>query len=446
MEKKKIPVTFVAAVAAAYVAILVFMLLTPMLTDDFSYSVIVRKASSLGDLIAQERDQYMNWTGRSMAHFLLRLFLKAPHPVFCILSAGAFTGLSVFIYMNAFRRESYDTRAFLLIQLLMWLTGVSFPQTVLWETGACTYLWGSFVIMAFVTAYRAGLNAPHRKWLFTVLITVLGFVAGWFNENTSAGGIFICAAFLILYVKDQGRGTKALRPWMISSLVSSCLSFLIMISAPGNKIRASFSEENHSGLYGMAARVQKLTLKVNDNFFVLLSLTVLLFAVLKAQGILMKSLRAEFVFLIAGFLTVYSLSAVASTEDRALFGAGMFLIVVVASLYSRIDEKDVLIKALKNASVCIALMYFFFLYLDSGADLARIYRESSARLSSIEEQMAGGERDVTAEFLHTEFDNPYTAAYESEITDDPEYWVNVAYAEYFGADSVTGVPRADSED
>ena len=440
---KDISVSFMAAVGVSYIAVLVFMLLTPMLTDDLSYSVVVRRASSLWELVLQERDQYMNWTGRSMAHFLLRIFLKLPHPVFCVFSAGAFTGLSVFIYMNAFKRKKHDLRLFILVQLMLWLTGVSFSQTVLWETGSCTYLWGSFVIMGFVTAYRAGLSKPDRGAAFSALITVLGFVAGWFNENTSAGGIFICGMFLLLCLREKKNGF--LRPWMVTSLAASCISFCIMIMAPGNRIRASFSEENHSGLYGMAARIQKLTLKVNENFFVLIALIILAFILLRAQGVMLSELRAELIFLAAGFLTVYALAAVASAEDRALFGAGIFLITAFVSLYSRIAEEETLIRTLKTASVCIALLYFFFLYVDSGADLARICRESRERMASIGEQVGRGDKDVKAEFLHTEFDNPYTAAYESEITDDPKYWINVAYAEYFGAETVTGVPREDSD-
>lgn len=74
----------------------------------------------------------------------------------------------------------------------------------------------------------------------------------------------------------------------------------------------------------------------------------------------------------------------------------------------------------------------------------RIYRESQERFAYIEEQKQAGNMDITVPLLRPDFDNQYSDAYNSELSaEDSGYWVNVAYATYFGVDSISAVPRED---
>ena len=66
---------FYLAVAACFLTILVYNILTPMLSDDLNYGIVVHKATKFTDLFGQEYQQYMTWTGRSPSHMLLRIFL-----------------------------------------------------------------------------------------------------------------------------------------------------------------------------------------------------------------------------------------------------------------------------------------------------------------------------------------------------------------------------------
>ena len=75
IEKKR-RITFGIAVLLAFAAILIFNIFTPYMTDDLSYKATVLKAGSFLELIKQEYDQYMTWTGRSVGHIILRFFLR----------------------------------------------------------------------------------------------------------------------------------------------------------------------------------------------------------------------------------------------------------------------------------------------------------------------------------------------------------------------------------
>lgn len=66
--------------------------------------------------------------------------------------------------------------------------------------------------------------------------------------------------------------------------------------------------------------------------------------------------------------------------------------------------------------------------MESGANLARIYREYHERDVYLTEQAENGVKDVTVPMLRPDFETKYSDGYNSDITASPEYWLNIAYA------------------
>ncbi len=98
---------FIMSVILCFVTILIYEMLTPMLMDDMSYGKQVQEAGNFFELFAQEHHQYMTWTGRSVAHFMLRMLMYIDmhtlggRVIFNIVAAVMFTVLSILIYLNA---------------------------------------------------------------------------------------------------------------------------------------------------------------------------------------------------------------------------------------------------------------------------------------------------------------------------------------------------------
>ena len=466
-KEKRGRLFFCLTVCAAFVLIFIFNVLTPMMTDDLFYSKTVSEAASIWDLFAQEYTQYMTWTGRSVCHMILRFFLLTDKMVFNVANSVVFVLLTLLIYWNVEHKKKYDTLVYLLINLLLWMFGVVFRQTVLWETGACNYLWGSAIIMSFVTLYRYGLKresggGPEAEGdvprqadglkhpaLWTVFLPVLGVLAGWCNENSSGGGllmVLLCLGFYLSEQKKKNAGSgRALKPWMVTGLIGQAVGLAFMVLAPGNAVRAAAREEEHSGLLGYMARFQKITLAVRENFLILLIIGLLLFIIVYYQKKSWKALWAcsrngilwAFVFL----ATCYALVMTAEPQARAYFGAGVFLTVAVVQFFVDVSEKEVIFASLKTGMSSVMLLVMFFTYMDSGANLARIYREYNERDVYLTQKAAEGVTDVTVPMLRPDFETKYSDGYNSDIQEDPGYWVNVAYASYYGFNSVSGVPR-----
>ena len=444
---------FIFSVIMCFVTVFIYEALTPMLMDDLPYSKEVSQAGSFFDLFAQEYNQYMTWIGRSVAHFMLRVCMFIDihtfggRTFFNIIASAVFTLLTVLVYLNVDSKIRYNVKNYLLGVLLIWLYGVSFGQTVLWEDGACNYLFTTTIVMAMVTAFRksyrrsiSGDNATGLKKTFGFFI--LGLFAGWCNENTS-GGLILLMIILICYYKK-------VFVWTISAVIGSVTGFGLMLLAPGNKVRMQYMYEKYEGLSAWAPRFLKITLVIKDEFLVLLIALAILLVFLWVQGKQFEDMKEMLLFTFIFFATSYCLILTATPQERVFFGPGIFLIVALVQGYANIDPgpanpesvRYVIFKTMKLGLVSAMLVYMTFTYIECGANLARIYREEQKRYNYLEQKSAEGVTDIEVPMLYPQFNNKYTAAYDCDVTDnvdDDMYWINELIANHYGFNTVLGV-------
>ena len=448
---KKNKFLFAASIAICFVTVLIYEFMTPMMMDDMTYLREVKGADSFFDLFLQERAQYLGWTGRSVAHIMMRMLMFADLHVlgggrllFNIVASAAFTGLTLLIYANVRKRQRHDVHVYMLIVLLIWIFGVDFSETVLWETGACNYLLTTTIIMSFLTCYRFSIRDyvngslnEKTAGLRAVLLLLLGICAGWCNENTS-GGLML---FTLLISAETIRGGKKITPWMISGILGNAIGLAFMILAPGNALRASQREELHGGLLGMAARFLNVTNALYELFFVLIAALIVLIVYLRSSGKKAGELKEVIIFAGLFVITSYSLILTVTPQNRAFFGAGIFLILAVVQGYADAEDGVLWTRVLRKSMVYILCMYMIFTYLSSGASLARIYREEQERYAYLEELSKTGQEDAAVPMLRPDFKTKYSAAYDCDITEAWQNWTNVMMAEYYGFKVLVGVDR-----
>lgn len=433
LEKKK-KLLFLMAIIVSWLLIFIFNVLTPMMSDDLFYSREVQMAGNFAEVVQQEYQQYMTWSGRSVCHLILRCFLMGNKMVFNIFNSLVFVGLALLIYLNIEGRKKNDIPVYLLTNLLIWMFGVVFRQTVLWETGACNYLWGSAIILAFLTLYRSCLKKSDRlkkRVVWVVLLFITGIIAGWCNENTSGGGILMSLMLVVFWWYDN-RDNKKPAFYMVAGIVGQLTGFLFMIMAPGNVARVLVQEEEHTGLFALVSRFQKIILAIKNNFLILLIIILLLFIIVLYQKHNLKNLwkdcRNGILWLIAFLATCFALILTPEPMPRAYFGAGIFLIIAVVQFFVYVKENEIIFRSLKTGMISVMCLIMFFTYMESGANLARIYREYHERDVYLTEQAENGVKDVTVPMLRPDFETKYSDGYNSDITASPEYWLNIAYA------------------
>ncbi len=462
LDEKSRKRLFILEVVVCYLTVLFFMVLTPLMGDDYNYYANVSKAGNFWELFVQEYNQYMTWTGRSVAHIILRIvFYFNSVMLFNFLSSGVFVLLTIFIYLHIDRRQKYDYRLYLLIVLMIWIFGVSFAETILLKYASCNYLITTGIILGFLTLYRRWLIAGSNGSILRCIgMFLFGVAAGWCSENTSGGAILLLLIYFVVILLNKKHNAvntgdtlsltmygNKIMPWMISGFIGMVIGFAIMILAPGNYGRASYFEEEHTGIVGMIARIQKTTLLIRDNFMILICMFIVLLIVLRIMG---KTFVELHNMLLYGFLflaTAYSLIMTAEPQGRAFFGAGIYLTIAICQGVSDIKLEDgtsELNKAFYAAASClIALMFvhMFFEYVDSGTDLGRIYREETERDTYLTQKAAEGATVVEVPMLRPDFKNKYSFAYVLDITEDPGYWTNTEMETYYGIESISGVER-----
>jgi hypothetical protein len=444
-EKTK-KIIFIVLLGVSFITVYIYNVLTPQMSDELQFDTSLY--NSVLDIIKLVYQSYMTWNGRSVVQFIMNCFLMTPKWFFNIMNSLCFVLLTVLMYMNIEGRKKYDSFIYLLINLAIWQFGVSFDQTILWESGACNYLWGITIILGFVTLYRYKLekidSVKHEK-LLAVLLFIFGIMAGWCNENTSGGGILLVLLALcryIFYSKENGKAK--IKPWMVSGLLGIFLGFGMMVMAPGNSIRTeSVTEDESTGIMAIVGRFLKINKAVETYLFVLLAVAIILFVYLMLKKHTLFSMINSIFYAVASIATAYALIMTATPMDRAYFGASIFMIIACIQMIAYIPDDEVGLLAVKYGGIIAFAIFMFFSYCENGADLMRIKREVNERNEYIIEQMAQGNYDLTVPMLRPEFDTKYSFMYPNDVDEDPESWGCQILKNYYGLNSLVGVPRED---
>ncbi len=458
-SRKKI---FYFMVLVTFVMVAIYQFLTPTMSDDITYGDIVSEANNFFDLFIQEYEHYMGHGGRSVAHIILRIFLFiGVKGVFNVVAALVFTFVSLLIYMNIDYRNKYDIRMYGFVACFLWLLDPSISNTVFWETGACNYLFTGAIVLSYMTFFRKHMrNNSENSVKLAIKMFLLGLVAGWCNENTSGGAILFVLILLLREWLSNNKSFKFLKNWMIAAILGNFVGFAIMILSPGNFSRASVTEEEHTGLLALGARFLKIVLNIKNNYLLLvMAFAVLLIYIAYVTLDKRKFMETTQYMRILGFValaTALSLIAVPSSELRTYYGASLFLMMAVLNEIAYVANSRVMSGSASDDArglswtmhqtvitsiVVMASIFLMFTYIEQGANLARIKREYDERDAYLQQMADSGEVDVYAPMLRPQWVSRFSMAYESDIQEDYNYWINNFYANHYGLDTVSGVER-----
>lgn len=443
MIKEKQRIVFGGLVGMSFLAILIYNFLTPLMSDDLLFDESLYR--SIGDIFREEYHQYMTWNGRSVLQIILKIFSLLPKWVFNICNSLCFVYTCLLIYWNINGRKQYDCLLYILIQLCMWNFSVDFDQTVLWLGGACNYLWGIMIILSFITLYRHMLEKGKRQEKISpamwVLLILLGFLAGWGNENTSGGAIFIVILFSLIYITENKRVEK----WMPAGLAAAVAGFLFLLLAPGNAVRGSIMKEGetYSGLSALISRGLKIFKAVDALLLMYMVVICILGVYFYYEKKRLKEFRDLAAFALASLATAAVLVFTPEPMARAYYGANIYMMIAALMMLWNLKETDKPWYVLKVGAILAGALAFLFIYIEEGANLARILREVRERENYIAEETKKGNRDLTLPMLRPAFKSPYSFMYDSDLSLDEEFWINKVFCIAYDLDSVTVLTRDD---
>lgn len=182
-----------------YLVILLLLLtynyLTPFIGDDFYYMFSFADGTrirSLGDIVTSmvAHSQIMN--GRWAAHTLVQFFGMFPPFVFDIVNAVMFTAYIALMYRISTNAGS-NPILMPLVFCVVWLYQPGFSDSILWQDGACNYLWSVVFGLLFIRRYvdLCIYGRPSGGWVGKTVFVILSFPLGAYSENVSAACIFM---------------------------------------------------------------------------------------------------------------------------------------------------------------------------------------------------------------------------------------------------------------
>lgn len=221
---------------------LVFNFMTPMLADDYIFSI--NRASWVRLTRFEEIFQSLrelrskpNGNGRVVAHFFAQAFLLWPKWIFNIVNALNGTFIFFLMYRLVKSGESKrDAAGLFLAFSLVWLIAPAWGQVFVWLTGACNYSGTITFSLLFLTPFIAAHLQDRSKRLIGFesvwakgLHLAVSFAAGAYSEN---GAFSMLGIALLIIMISYFRNKKLPDKFLLLSFAAACCGFLFLMLCP----------------------------------------------------------------------------------------------------------------------------------------------------------------------------------------------------------------------
>lgn len=458
--KKKYNINPYLIAAFLFVFFIMFTLnsYTTFVADDFNnmYTSDSYKIKGISDIIQTQKLRYANTNGRTVAHFwgeLILLFSKGKVDIINSLGFCLFIFLiyrfieiprnfldSLQLDSEVGRRVEYLTEKkkvsalmYILVFFIIWYFTPVFGQDFLWVIGSANYMWTSILLLIVLIYTRKGsiLNKGTKNAFISSMMLVISFLAGWTNENSVPAVLFIMVYQLIkMYIDDIGGKFMHLL-----TILSMVMGFLVMISAPGNFVRATYFKEVDDVFLRYTARLIKMNEKFMDYIFVFMIIT-LSFVILSRVLNLKKNIESE-VFFAAGIIAFYTMILSPTFPPRAMISTIYLFAIAIVNSISNIGKFNI-----KTAYIVLAGLLLFTgvefkntIFSAMSANKEYMSKYYAREMIIIDSRSRGIVKEIPVPALST--DNKYVAAYGlGDCQKDPNDWINIAISRYYQVESV----------
>lgn len=208
---------------------------TPFYNDDLFFS---SNHASISSLLASGVDDYFMSNGRFFGQTFTRIILSRGVMFSSVCTGIAFVLLLIILLnlTNTIKANSVylDRLVIITVSVILFVPG--FASVFIWRAGVGNYLMTAVIEMLLLLIVYKRTKRDNK--LVAVVAALVGFVAGWGNENTSGGIILICLLLILkkYLVKDK------VPIKLICGTLGLIFGYLMLIFAPGGKKRAQLND------------------------------------------------------------------------------------------------------------------------------------------------------------------------------------------------------------
>lgn len=433
--KKVSPLISCLVVLFAVFLIYRLNVLTTFRSDDFNYHYSFAdgtRISSFMEVVKSQAAHYKVMNGRIPAHFLMQLFTIYGKPVFNIFNTIVYIFFIVLILYMVRKSWKIDPLSFLIMFVIMWFYVPAFGSTVLWMDGSFNYLWTTTIVLFALLPFRNSKLYDYK--INQVIFPIIGLIAGWSSETTSAGLVFF-QFWIIIYWLCMKR--KKIIPYVITMLMSF-LGYCLMAFSPGQLQRL---DRVSGGEIHILSNLYHFIVAMGNRYYI----EIIMFILLMTISIFLKRNKElqllSTLFFMTAILSSCTLvmTGVGSINERTYFGIHTFLVISLSILVKAIfDDQLSAFKKMSLAYVIVLVPLFLINYRAAYVDVKRTNIEYTKRELYIEELKEKGEKvlDLTAITSNNDH-SPYYLT--PDLSPNPNHWQNVTKSKYYGVDQINKV-------
>ena len=449
MIKKSKRIILILILVFVFIFMYLLNMKTMMVSDDYIYHFVFtgRTPTSSTHLVSNPIEIFTSmvnhwhlWGGRVSLHYLLQFTFMFDINIFNIVNSVMFVILGILIYKHA--TKSKDN--ILLIIFIYAMLFLFMPQpgsTIMWKSGSANYLWSSVLILSMTLIYKNHHDGYKIKdnVINNILIFILGLIVGCCNENSGCALILAECLFIFLYYFKY----QKVPVWAIMGLIATIISYVILIIAPGNYIRAEvmYPAKDYS-LNGIFKQFLTLTNLSYNYLKITIIITIITFILtmskIKEKKDFIKKYSVQLVFILFTICSIYSLIVSPAYPERCFVFGFIYLLVIISMNIINFDKNLKLKKLLIIFTIVICLSSFSE-YSMAYIQIDNSNRQLKEQLSQIQEQKSQGKRDIVVHNIidHVGKYNAFTD--NGYLTSNKDSWFNKWMAKYYEVDSIIAI-------
>lgn len=418
---------WMAALCLMGLCMLLFNILTPMICDDYRYAFSFatgERITGVFEILPSLAAHGHVLNGRYAPHFFVQLFAMLPEMLFDVVNTAVFLLLVTGIYRLARSDgEAWDTLLLAGVFGALFLLPPVFGQNMLWMAGSCNYLWPAAALVWLIKPFVDAVSGREVRigWICVVAMALGGLLFGNSSENLSAAGLMLMG-LCILWQLIRRKGTSL---WMWLTAAATLVGWLLLMLAPVEK---PTGEGSLGVLLERFSQVMGLWLQ---HLGVLTAVWAFLACLCRDDE--NKQRLVPSVLLAVCALCCHLAMIVSNyVPERALLGPILLMICACGVLLPGLSGQAAALR--KGLCLCLCLLAV----LNAVMALPQTYNRhqlAKARDQEMIQAAAAGETDVVTFGVlgRTRYD-AYTGLIE--LSSDVENFANVAYAKYYGVESV----------
>lgn len=447
--KQNIKIFFISVSISCILLIAVNAFFIYPTSDDFSYYVSANEKGFWEFL----RWHYFNWGGRYVPNALLGSFLFEGVGLWLYRSIPILMNFGIFFSLFLFVKKVFkivDTKSVIYLSCVLFLgytlSLYSIAQQFYWFPGSLTYTFSCIVCLVIWSFWD-----KIDSWNSFLLLLFAIFIMNGTNEISIL--LFNCSLSICTLYKIINR--EKVHHFQYVAIVFSIAFGLFSVLAPGNSARSTAMgfENVNSFVFSFPRTINRGAIMIGEHFYNILFVTLALLPFLDEMpsfkikttyqlrnAIKLSLIVFPFVILFLGIFPSYWATGMIPPARTANIIVFFFMISTIFSLLSYhsnfgINQKLLLLVKKYHLGIWLLLVSLFLLPNHLKTSVLDLFSGKSYRFSEQMEKRIHHIKTTSKEHVEViPIELPSTIY--KEISEDPNYYYNSAYARYYKKRSI----------